>query len=104
MAKSKTKMPRTKRQQAVVDGRTRVQNILKERGNKYGTFEDNSELTQKVKDIYRAHPGWQKLSYAQREAFDMDIHKKSRIMNGDPNYQDSWTDIVGYNLLVEEKL
>ena len=31
-------------------------------------------------------------------------HKIGRILNGDPDYQDSWTDIIGYTRLVEVDL
>ena len=34
----------------------------------------------------------------------MILHKISRIVNGDPNYKDSWTDIIGYAKLVEKTL
>jgi len=34
----------------------------------------------------------------------MVAHKLGRIVNGDPNYVDSWTDIIGYTRLVEKRL
>jgi len=34
----------------------------------------------------------------------MICHKISRIVNGDPNYKDSWHDIIGYAKLIEDKL
>ena len=32
----------------------------------------------------------------------MILHKLARILNGDPNYVDSWHDIAGYAILVED--
>jgi hypothetical protein len=40
----------------------------------------------------------------QREALDMIAHKIGRILNGDPNYADSWVDIAGYAKLVADRL
>jgi hypothetical protein len=40
----------------------------------------------------------------QREALDMIAHKIGRILNGDPNYADSWHDLEGYARLVEQRL
>jgi hypothetical protein len=34
----------------------------------------------------------------------MICHKMARIMNGDPNYVDSWADIAGYATLVANRL
>jgi hypothetical protein len=34
----------------------------------------------------------------------MVAHKIGRIINGDPQYIDSWTDIIGYTRLVEKRL
>jgi hypothetical protein len=34
----------------------------------------------------------------------MICHKIARILNGDPNYADSWVDIAGYAQLVADRL
>ncbi len=34
----------------------------------------------------------------------MIFHKIARIINGDPNYADSWVDIAGYATLVANRL
>lgn len=34
----------------------------------------------------------------------MIAHKIARILNGDPDYDDSWVDIAGYATLVVKKL
>jgi hypothetical protein len=40
----------------------------------------------------------------QQEALDMICHKIGRIINGDPDYADSWHDIAGYAQLVADRL
>jgi hypothetical protein len=44
------------------------------------------------------------LDYDQKEALEMVAHKLGRIVNGDPNYLDSWVDIIGYTQLVLDRL
>ena len=81
-----------------------IDDILKERGDRYGSFEDNSKVSQQIKDILHAGSSWGKCDYHQKEALEMIAHKIARIINGDPDYKDSWTDIIGYARLVEETL
>ena len=45
-----------------------------------------------------------KLAADQIEALDMIFHKIGRIINGDPDYVDSWVDIAGYAKLVADRL
>ncbi len=52
----------------------------------------------------RTREGWIRLSFSQREALEMIAHKIGRILNGDPDYADSWHDIAGYAKLVEDEL
>ena len=86
---------------------TPVQSIgstLEERGTKYGAFSCNADISQKIKDILRASPSWCTLSYDKREAMEMIAHKLARILNGDPEYVDSWHDISGYATLIVNDL
>lgn len=68
----------------------------------YGSFEGHAEITQKLKDFMYTTPKYDGLAYAHKEALEMIAHKIGRILNGDPNYQDSWHDIQGYAKLGEE--
>lgn len=81
-----------------------VEQTLTERGNRYGPFDSHAEITQLLKLIMRDVPGWAELSPSQAEALDMIAHKIGRVLNGDPDYADSWHDIAGYALLVEQEL
>lgn len=77
---------------------------LNARGQNYGLFKNQADLSQKLKAVVRSHNGWSNLDADQKEALEMVLHKIARIVNGDPNYIDSWHDIAGYVTLVEERL
>ena len=81
-----------------------IQHTLLERGNRYGPFKGHAWITQKLKDDMREHKGWILLNGSQKEALEMIAHKIGRILNGDPNYDDSWVDIAGYAQLVVNQL
>ena len=79
---------------------------LAERGSKYGKFVDHAIVTQKLKRVLHEHAARHDKSFAldQAEALDMICHKLGRIVNGDPDYADSWVDIAGYAKLVADRL
>lgn len=81
---------------------TDVDATLEERGSRYGVFKDHAQITQQLKKAMR--PYEHKLTYDQQEALEMIFHKVGRILNGDPNYADSWVDIAGYAKLVADRL
>ena len=83
---------------------TGIDATVEERGNRYGTFKDGADIMQELKSVMRSTPNWSKLTPSQREALEMIQHKIGRILNGDPNYTDSWHDIKGYAHLIEEEL
>ena len=81
-----------------------VDATLAERGTRYGTFTGHAKITQNIKRAMQDSPNWEKLDDDQRKALEMTAHKIGRILNGDPNYADSWHDIIGYTRLVEARL
>lgn len=81
-----------------------IDKTLAERGARYGEFTVHAEITQALKRTMQATPKWPSMRDDQREALEMIQHKIGRILNGDPDYIDSWTDIVGYTRLVEVDL
>lgn len=95
--------PRLRMQGAAPEG---IDATLAERGTKYGKFADHAAVTYKLKNVLREHSGSHGKSYAydQAEALDMICHKLGRIVNGDPDYADSWVDIAGYAKLVADRL
>jgi hypothetical protein len=83
---------------------TDVNEVLADREKGYGKFEDLAVISQALKGAFRAWPNWDRLMQDQREALDMIAVKIGRIMNGNPNYADSWVDIAGYATLVADRL
>ena len=81
-----------------------IDSTLNERGGRYGEFAGHANVTQNLKRAMGQHPGWRKLKDDQKEALEMAAHKIGRILNGDPDYIDSWHDIIGYVRLVEQRL
>lgn len=85
---------------------TDITETLQERGSRYGKFSGHAEVTMDLKRLIRAHAIKRNtfLTDSQQEALDMICHKIGRIINGDPNYADSWVDIAGYAKLVSDQL
>ena len=81
-----------------------IKEVLAERGSRYGEFVDHAFITQSIKRAMKNSSNWNHLSDDMKEALEMIAHKIGRILNGDREYIDSWTDIVGYAKLVEDYL
>lgn len=83
-----------------------ITQTLTDRGNRYGPFIGHAEVTQRLKRVMaeelakRGKP----LADDQWESLEMIAHKIGRIINGDPDYDDSWVDIAGYAKLVSDRL
>lgn len=77
---------------------------LVERGGRYGSFGAQARICQNIKRAMVDSPNWATLADDQRECLDMLANKVGRILNGDPNYHDSWHDIIGYAKLVADRL
>ena len=83
-----------------------LDSILTQRAGNYGDFRDQGRLSQELKRVamMASTSYWSRMEPYQKEATEMILHKLARILNGDPNYADSWVDIAGYATLVAEKL
>jgi hypothetical protein len=85
---------------------TDVDKTLDERGKRYGKFINHATVTQELKQVidFHLYTRGKNLADDQQEALDMICHKIGRIVNGDPDYVDSWIDIAGYATLVAHRL
>ncbi len=83
-----------------------ITKTLTERGDRYGIFMMHAQVAQELKTLIRDHllQRQKTLDEDQQEALEMICHKIARIVNGDPNYADSWVDIAGYAKLVADRL
>jgi hypothetical protein len=77
---------------------------LHERRKLYGDFVGHADIAQALKARMRASGRWHNLRPEYKEALEMIAHKIGRILNGDPNYADSWHDIAGYAKLIEDRI
>jgi len=89
-----------------------LEETLKERGSRYGDFNDHARICQRLqyimqtepKELVTGVPGWLLLNDIQKQALTVIADKIARILSGDPNYADNWHDIQGYAKLVEDRL
>ena len=81
-----------------------IDETLEQRGNNYGDYRDVAYTAQELKKILRFSKSWHSMEPYMQESMDMICNKLSRIVNGNPYYDDSWHDICGYATLVEKQL
>jgi hypothetical protein len=81
-----------------------ISSTLEDREGTYGNFASHATITQGLKRVMENSRNWERLADDQRECLEMVMHKVGRILNGDPDYKDSWHDIVGYVKLVDDRL
>jgi hypothetical protein len=83
-----------------------IHTTLNERGSRYGVYTGHAQITQGLKRVMKDSPTskWATLSDDQKETLEMVAHKIGRILNGDPEYHDSWHDIVGYATLSADEI
>lgn len=81
-----------------------VQETLQQRAKVHVDFVAISEVSQALCDVMHASPNWDELPAEMKESLEMQAHKQARILAGSPNHADSWHDIAGYAVLVEQTL
>ncbi len=86
-----------------------VDETLKQRGSRYGSFKNHAHISLTLRTAIfshygQTHPQGPNLSPSQIEALTMICHKLGRIANGDAFYDDSWKDIAGYAELIVKEL
>ena len=88
-----------------------IDETLVERGKRYGKFTGHAKVSQSIQHAIKVgfadredKMDMADLADDQREALFMIAHKIGRIVNGDPDYADSWVDIAGYAKLVSDRL
>lgn len=72
--------------------------VLEERQSTHGDFARNAEISQALKAVFRENLD-SSVSKVHIEALEMIALKLSRILSGQSNYQDHYTDIAGYAVL-----
>lgn len=82
---------------------TDINQTLAQRGSTYGDFREQGRITQNLKRAMQDSPNWSALPDYFREGLDMIQHKVSRILNGDPFYDDNIHDMIGYSKLIQDR-
>ena len=80
---------------------TSIADTLQQRGSVYGTFKDNSNMTQFIMRVVTTNAK-RDLQDFELEALHMIVHKMSRIVCGLRTKKDNWHDIAGYAKLAED--
>ena len=78
--------------------------ILDERKTVHGEFINDARVSQRLKGVMRDSVNWESLTEVQHEALEHIATKIGRILSGDANHKDHWSDLQGYARLVEERL
>lgn len=78
--------------------------ILALRHTVHGDFTDDACIAQAIKHQLRQGRNWEELTSFQKEALEQIATKIGRIVSGNPNHKDHWSDVQGYARLVEERL
>lgn len=86
---------------AMRDEHKTVDQILYERGQRYGKFSVHAQIAQNIQNAFRAGY-WTILPPVHRQALTVIADKIARVLSGDPMYIDNWKDIQGYSKLVED--
>jgi len=81
-----------------------INEILEERGKRYGQFKHNASVAQQIKFAMDQGRNVEHLESHHKEALEVIASKIARIVNGDPDYIDNWVDIAGYATLVADML
>ena len=81
-----------------------IEQILEERGSRYGEYAEVSLVSQNIKSAMRHSRNWQHLPADMKESLEMTANKLSRLLNGDWSYTDNLTDMIGYLKLVLDRL
>lgn len=80
-----------------------INETLAQRGSAYGDFREQGRITQNLKKAMQDSPNWGRIPAYMKEGLDMVQHKVSRILNGNPFYDDNFHDIIGYTKLMQDR-
>lgn len=81
-----------------------IDTTLAELSDRYGPFLPNAVIAQQLKLAMRHTQRWAELNENQKEALEQIASKISRILSGDPHYDDNWRDIALYAMLIVDWL
>ena len=78
-----------------------TEELLIERNKTHGDFAMNARFSQDLKRLMHSAPCWTQLHDVHKESLHMIALKLSRILSGQADFTDHWSDICGYSKLAE---
>lgn len=80
-----------------------VNEVLEQRQKVHGSYHDYANINGSIMKLIRSTANYEKLENKERSSLDMIVSKISRILSGDPHFEDHWVDIAGYATLVVKR-
>ena len=62
----------------------------------HGDFKNTANISQALKGVMATGKNWDALKDTQREALELIAMKIGRILSGDKDFRDHWSDVEGY--------
>lgn len=81
-----------------------INETLAERGARYGEFKEHARCVGQFIEVFETSPNWKDMRYDSAQALRVIADKMARMLNGDPEYDDNWRDIIGYATLVLNRI
>lgn len=81
-----------------------INDILKERGSRYGDYRVQAQTAQRIRDAFEASPNWEILPDYMKEGLSLITTKFSRMLTGDMLYLDNVVDLIGYLTLMKTEM
>jgi len=81
-----------------------IEQVLEERGARYGKFIEHATIAQGIQDVMRQAPNWKFLDPDMKQSLTIIADKIARILNGQKDYDDNWVDIAGYSTLIVNRI
>ena len=81
-----------------------IKDVLVQRGKVHGEFSQDAAVAQGLKSVMHRSTNWATLEVIKKEALENIATKIARILSGDSNHVDAWTDVEGYARLVRDRL
>ena len=80
----------------------KIKEVIETREETHGSYTDTANVAQDTKAVWHFSNGWYKLTNRERESLDLIATKVARILSGDAEFKDHWTDIAGYAEISKE--
>jgi len=79
-----------------------IKETLAERRIQHGPFDEHATIERQLRALMKDYGS--KLNSVQEIGLGIILHKIARILNGGHQHSDTWKDIAGYALLVEQNI